>query len=585
MSDATELKNKGNKAFQDGDFEVAIECFTKAIQINPSDHVFYSNRSASYASLKKYQEALEDAEKCVQLKPDWSKGYVRKGLAEFYLEDYENAEKTYTKGLELEPANQQLKEGLQRVKEAKAQEEDFDMSSLLGGAGAGGAGKIPGMDQQSQGILTALLSNPKTQKYFQDPDFLQKLMSIQKNPALLGTYMQTDPRIKEAFETLMGGIGGKGEEHKQEEHVHGENCSHGHSHAQPETKPTKPEPMQEEKPKKQEASQPSNDAEAEKNKGNEEYKKRNFQKAIEHYDNAIRLNPNEAIYLNNKAAVYLELEQYDECISICDSALEVLKSQAYDSQKLGKVLARKASAYARKQDYKTAIEWYKNSLLENSDPKVKDEVKKLEKLQKDKEAKEYLNPEIAEQHRLKGNEYFGQGKYPDAVKEYDEGLRRNPEDPKLYANRATAYMKLLEYPHALRDIDKCLSLDPKYVKAYAKKGVIHHAMKEYHKATESFEKGLKIDPENAECKDGLRKTKEAIMVGNYTETKEDQQERLKHAMADPEIQQILKDPQIHNLLQDIQNNPKDPAVLKALGDPLIAGKLEKLMAAGILRTA
>ena len=48
------------------------------------------------------------------------------------------------------------------------------------------------------------------------------------------------------------------------------------------------------------------------------------------------------------------------------------------------------------------------------------------------------------------------------------------------------------------------------------------------------------------------------MMGNYTESKEDAQERLRHAMADPEIQQILQDPQIHNLLQDLQNNPKDP---------------------------
>jgi len=341
--------------------------------------------------------------------------------------------------------------------------------------------------------------------------------------------------------------------------------------------------MQEERPRKEETS--VSEAEAEKNKGNEEYKKRNFPKAMEHYDNAIRLDSNETIYMNNKAAVYLELKQYDECIAICDQALELLKAQPYNYQKLGKVLARKASAYAHKEDYEKAIEWYKNSLLENPDPKIKDEVKRLEKLKKEIDAKDYVNPEIAEQHRLKGNEFFGLGKYPDAVKEYDEGLKRNPNDAKLYANRATAYLKLMEYPHALRDIEKCLSLDPSYVKAYAKKGVIHHALKEYHKATESFEKGLKIDPENAECKDGLRKTKEAIMMGNYTESKEDQQERMRHAMADPEIQQILKDPQIHNLLQDIQTNPRDPAVLKALSDPLIAGKLEKLMAAGILRTA
>jgi tetratricopeptide (TPR) repeat protein len=44
-----------------------------AINIDPKNHVLYSNRSAAYASLKKYKEALEDAEKCIDIKPDWAK--------------------------------------------------------------------------------------------------------------------------------------------------------------------------------------------------------------------------------------------------------------------------------------------------------------------------------------------------------------------------------------------------------------------------------------------------------------------------------------------------------------------------------
>jgi hypothetical protein len=52
---------------------VAIKEFTTAIENDPTDHVFFSNRSASYASLKQYEEALKDAEKCVELKGDWAK--------------------------------------------------------------------------------------------------------------------------------------------------------------------------------------------------------------------------------------------------------------------------------------------------------------------------------------------------------------------------------------------------------------------------------------------------------------------------------------------------------------------------------
>ncbi len=44
------LQAQGNKAFQAGQFEEAIKHFTAAINLEPSNHVLYSNRSASHVS-------------------------------------------------------------------------------------------------------------------------------------------------------------------------------------------------------------------------------------------------------------------------------------------------------------------------------------------------------------------------------------------------------------------------------------------------------------------------------------------------------------------------------------------------------
>ncbi|PWY77088.1 TPR-like protein [Aspergillus heteromorphus CBS 117.55] len=79
MADA--LKAEGNKAFSTKDYPTAIEKFTQAIGIEPSNHILYSNRSAVYAAQSAYQQALEDAEKATELKADWSKGWLRKGAA------------------------------------------------------------------------------------------------------------------------------------------------------------------------------------------------------------------------------------------------------------------------------------------------------------------------------------------------------------------------------------------------------------------------------------------------------------------------------------------------------------------------
>lgn len=57
------------------------EKFTQAIEIEPSNHILYSNRSAVYSAQSQYEKALEDANKATDLKADWSKGWLRKGAA------------------------------------------------------------------------------------------------------------------------------------------------------------------------------------------------------------------------------------------------------------------------------------------------------------------------------------------------------------------------------------------------------------------------------------------------------------------------------------------------------------------------
>ena len=74
------------------EFEKAIEAFTKAIEASPEpNHVLYSNRSGSYASLKDFNNALKDAQECVKINPSWAKGYNRIAGAEFGLGNFDEA--------------------------------------------------------------------------------------------------------------------------------------------------------------------------------------------------------------------------------------------------------------------------------------------------------------------------------------------------------------------------------------------------------------------------------------------------------------------------------------------------------------
>ena len=57
----------------DTEFTQAIDQFTAAIELNRSNYTLYSNRLAAYIQLGRYAEALEDAKKTLELKPDWLK--------------------------------------------------------------------------------------------------------------------------------------------------------------------------------------------------------------------------------------------------------------------------------------------------------------------------------------------------------------------------------------------------------------------------------------------------------------------------------------------------------------------------------
>ena len=93
-----EIKQKGNSLYKEQKFHEAIEEYTKGLEISLNDPILLSNRSVAYWKLGCYENALSDAELCIQTKPDWVKGYLRKLVALNSLEKYDKAKETAVKG-------------------------------------------------------------------------------------------------------------------------------------------------------------------------------------------------------------------------------------------------------------------------------------------------------------------------------------------------------------------------------------------------------------------------------------------------------------------------------------------------------
>ena len=216
-------------------------------------------------------------------------------------------------------------------------------------------------------------------------------------------------------------------------------------------------------------------------------------------------------------------------------------------------------------------------MMEYKDDKLKFVLRDLEKLKKKKDEENYINPEKAEESNNAANELFKQGAFPGALEAYTEAIKRNPKSAKYYSNRAACLIKLMEFTRALTDVDKSLELEPNFIRALLRKGNIHFLLKENHKSLEAYQKVLTLEPDNAEAKEGYQKTYLSINA----DSGQPDEERLRHAYADPEIQNILRDPTIQQVLKDIQENPR--ASQNYLKDPKIMNAINKLAAAGILR--
>lgn len=111
--------SEGNNFFKLKKYEEAIEKYTEAIQFDPADVTFYSNRSACFAALAKWQQAYEDGRQCVITDKSFVKGYFRAALALQNLNNLDDALDYIKRGLGIDSTNADLKKMSREIEEAQ----------------------------------------------------------------------------------------------------------------------------------------------------------------------------------------------------------------------------------------------------------------------------------------------------------------------------------------------------------------------------------------------------------------------------------------------------------------------------------
>ncbi|KAK7204487.1 hypothetical protein BZA70DRAFT_290449 [Myxozyma melibiosi] len=239
---AEALKAEGNKFVASRDYEKAIDAYTKAIELDGTNKIYYSNRAAAYSASKAHDLAIKDAEKALEIDPKYAKAYSRLGLAKYASGDPQGAMEAYKAGMDAEGngGSDAMRKGYETAK-ARVEEdlysavpEDSGVTERGTGGAAGAAGGMPdlsslaGMFGGGGGMpdLSSLMSDPRisqmAQQFMSNPGALEGLMS---NPSVRSMAdrvrggnmpsmqeMMNDPNIANLARNFMGGSGDNAEQ-------------------------------------------------------------------------------------------------------------------------------------------------------------------------------------------------------------------------------------------------------------------------------------------------------------------------------------------------------------------------------------
>jgi stress-induced-phosphoprotein 1 len=383
MSTAAEFKAQGNAFLQKKEFDSAIEAYTKAIELDSTDHVFFSNRSAAYLSKGDATNALADGEKCIEISPQWAKGYTRKGAALHALKRYDDAVGAYEDGLKIAPSDAGLNSGLNEVKKAMTQPKS---SGIV-----------------SPALLSKLAAHPKFGPKLADPAFRTKLDMLNSNPqAMLQValwvddssmllsyfYVLQDPEIMEIFGVLMGADQNMPPPSQPAPSTSSTSTSNKKAPVVEEDE--EEDDVEDLSPEEEKKKQDKKLAVTAKERGNALYKQKDFEAALAAYEEAITLDPTAVLFHGNKAAVYIEMGQYEKALEICEEAIKIGRSQRSPYEQIAKLYQRMAAAHLKNDDFPAAKEMYAKAQTEHFDKAIERKVKNLQ-LEHDKKSSSGLH--------------------------------------------------------------------------------------------------------------------------------------------------------------------------------------------------
>lgn len=199
---------------------------------------------------------------------------------------------------------------------------------------------------------------------------------------------------------------------------------------------------------------------------------------------------------NGIAFAYYRLGNYDAAVSFYKRALELERNSA--------TLYNFALVYIQKGDRTVAIKYLKEALDANpnflnsyllllslyKELGMNDEVRKTEQA--------YLNAmsyDKAEMHFKKGADAYINGRFKEALDEYNKSIQINPSNPAPYCNIGFIYFDINNYEKALEYHKKAVEINRSFANSYYGMALVYRNLGQAALAKENWQEYLRLEPE------------------------------------------------------------------------------------------
>jgi len=225
-----------------------------------------------------------------------------------------------------------------------------------------------------------------------------------------------------------------------------------------------------------------------------------IEEAIAHYEQALRIKPDDAKAHNNLGVALKDQRKVPEAIAHYEQALRIRPNFAEAHNNLGVALAQTGKieeaiahfeqALGIEPDYAEAHYHLGNALAQTG--KIEEAIAHFEQALG-------IEPDDAEAHYNLGNVFLREGKVSDAIGHYEQALRIKPDHAEAHYNCGVALELVDRVRDAITHYEYALRIKPDYAEAHNNLGIALKKADKIKEAMAHYEQALRMKPDYAEA--------------------------------------------------------------------------------------